>query len=76
MNLSRFTNVPVMLMLKSGNLMSRVDTVIQNLSVDADSVLIAHAHGEITAFRATVLELPEFITIAESDQWSLSIFLR
>ena len=76
MNLSRFTNVPVMLMMKSGNLMNRIDTVIHNFSVDNDSVLIAHSCGEITAFHATVLELPDFVSISESDKWNLSIFLR
>ena len=75
MDLSRFTNVPVMLMLKSGNLVSRLDTTITNLSVDADSVLIAHDHGEITIFRATVHDAPQFVAITEAETWSLTIFL-
>ena len=75
MDLSRFTNIPVMLMLKSGNLVSRLDTTITNLSVDADSVLIAHDHGEITMFRATVQDAPQFVTITEAETWSLTIFL-
>ena len=76
MDLSRFTNVPVMMMFKAGNLVSRVDTTISNFSIDADSVVIAHDYGEITAFHAMVQENPEFITIAENDRWSLSIFLQ
>ena len=75
MDLSRFTNAPVMLMLKSGNLVSRLDTIIRNLSVDHDSVLITHDHGEITMFRATVQEMRSFITITEAETWNLTIFL-
>ncbi len=75
LDFSRFLNVPVLLMIKSGNLVSRVDTTISNFSMDADSVVIAYPGGEITAFRASVQENPEFITITEADQWSLSIFL-
>ena len=75
LDFSRFLNVPVLLMIKSGNLVSSLDTQITNFSVATDSAIISHSHGTITIFEATVQESPEFITITEADRWSLSIFL-
>lgn len=76
MNLSRFINVPVMLLLKTGNLINHTDTIIQYISIDHDSVVLTHNHGELTMFHATVQENPNFIMITEAEIWSLSIFLR